>query len=121
LPAFVADKPDPLRRGPEARPGLGDLPSPQKGGAGGPAGGPAKQANASPYAGADRPRPPLRPYTGESPAGGGSSVVRSVLGWLFAIAALAALAYLANTVFTRPDPRKTRQGGDGTTTQAPGP
>jgi predicted ATP-grasp superfamily ATP-dependent carboligase len=42
-----------------------------------------------------------------------------VLGWLFAIAALAALAYLANTVFKRPDPRKARQAIDGTAQEAP--
>lgn len=42
----------------------------------------------------------------------GAGIARSVLGWLFALAALAALAYLANTVFTRPDPRKNRRAQD---------
>jgi serine/threonine-protein kinase len=117
LPAFAGDAPDPLRRVPDPRGQFADL-NAQKGPAGAPAS-QAKPANASPY-GADRPRPPVRPYTGETSASeGGSSVARSVLGWLFAIAALAALAYLANTVFKRPDPRKARQSGESTTQGAP--
>jgi serine/threonine protein kinase len=42
----------------------------------------------------------------------GSGVARTVVGWVFALAALAVLAYLANTVFTRPDPRKSRRAQD---------
>ena len=122
LPAFAAEGPDPLRRAPEQRSQFGD-PSAQGAKAPGGLTAPGKQGQAggSPYA-ADRPRPAPRPYTPEQPpAEGGSKIARSVLGWLFAIAALAALAYLANTVFTRPDPRKARQQSDGVPVQAPGP
>jgi serine/threonine protein kinase len=46
-------------------------------------------------------------------------IARTVVGWVFALAALAALAYLANTVFTRPDPRKSRRAQDPSAQQAP--
>jgi hypothetical protein len=106
LPAFAGDLPDPLRRAADPRSQFGDLSAPK--GTGPAAAGQPKPAN--PQYAADRPRPPVRPYTGETSASEGrSSIARSVLGWLFAIAALAALAYLANTVFKRPDPRKARQ------------
>jgi serine/threonine protein kinase len=49
----------------------------------------------------------------------GSGIARTVVGWVFALAALAALAYLANTVFTRPDPRKSRRAQDQAAQQAP--
>jgi hypothetical protein len=48
-----------------------------------------------------------------------SGLARTVVGWVFALAALAALAYLANTVFTRPDPRKSRRARDPGAEQAP--
>jgi serine/threonine protein kinase len=49
----------------------------------------------------------------------GSGIARTVVGWVFALAALAALAYLANTVFTRPDPRKGRRAQDSAAQQVP--
>jgi serine/threonine-protein kinase len=66
-------------------------------------------------------RGPERPA---SPAAADSSppssgLARTVVGWVFALAALAVLAYLANTVFTRPDPRKGRRARDTGAEQAP--
>jgi hypothetical protein len=62
---------------------------------------------------AARPRRAAELEGAESEGGAGIvPVLRSVLGWLLALAALAALAYLANTVFKRPDPRKTRHASE---------
>jgi hypothetical protein len=70
---------------------------------------------------AERPRhAPTRAYVEEEErAKQGTPVLRSLLGWVFALAALAALAYLANAVFTRPDPRKTRRASDPTLQTSP--
>jgi serine/threonine protein kinase len=124
LPAFAPDAPDPLRRAPDPRSHFGDLAA---AGTKGPGGAmaqakQAQQAAAGAFA-AERPRRALeRPAIAESKASdGGSNIARSVLGWIFAIAALAALAYLANTVFTRPDPRKARKPVDPAAQEAPQP
>jgi serine/threonine protein kinase len=108
LPAFALDAPAAQRRAPEpaAAPfgefGMG-TPS-RLGGMGQAQGGmtPERARRA-----AERP-----PLSGETDEKRGTPVLRSVLGWLFALAALAALAYLANTVFKRPDPRKQRRANE---------
>jgi serine/threonine-protein kinase len=100
LPAFATEAALPSRRGPEPGKPFGELPSAgTKFGLGGQGGAQPERAR----------RPDRPPVSGAEPKKAGAPVLRSVLGWLFALAALAALAYLANTVFTRPDPRKQRR------------
>jgi hypothetical protein len=115
LPAFVADAPLPApasaRRPQELGLGGGFVEAPVS----------AAKLGAKPNAAPLGPRPRRHEQESAPPEGGNpiAPLLRSALGWLLALAALAALAYLANTVFKRPDPRKTRQPNEAAGESAP--
>ena len=107
MPAPVAPLPAPPRYVDERalsaettanRPGFGEAPFTDR-----------REVLAGPASpGAPRRVQPPRPATQPRSSG----VLRAVVGWALALVAMAALAYLANTVFKRPDPRKLRKAQD---------
>jgi serine/threonine-protein kinase len=57
-------------------------------------------------------RPQPRPSETRAKQGGTGRFLRSAAGWLLVIGAIALLAYVANAVFKRPEPRKYRRAAD---------